>query len=84
MADNSYNQSEVAYESGPKEVNEHKGMPNSKQQFGKANKMPQENKGYKQKSYPVNPKAKEVATKSYVNKVMAHHNATMHRHKEHR
>ena len=27
----------------------------SDKQFGKANKMPQENKGYKQKEYPANP-----------------------------
>jgi len=54
MADNTYNQSMVAYEDGPKEVNTERGMPASKQ-WGKGNKMPQENKGYKQKSYPANP-----------------------------
>ncbi len=54
MMDNEYDQSKVAYEDSPKEVNTKRGMPKSKQ-FGKANKMPQENKGYKQKQYPANP-----------------------------
>lgn len=51
---NEFDQSKVAYEDGPKEVNEEKPMPKSKQ-WGKGNKMPQENKGYKQKDYPANP-----------------------------
>ena len=53
--DNAYNQSDVAYETGPKEVNEGKPMPGSKKQFGNANRMPQENVGYVQKDYPANP-----------------------------
>jgi hypothetical protein len=53
--DNEFDQSKVSYEDGPKEVNEERGMPNSKEQFGKVNRMPQENKGYKQKDYPANP-----------------------------
>ncbi len=52
--DNTYNQSAVAYENGPKEVNTERGM-SGKAQFGKGNKMPQENKGYKQIDYPANP-----------------------------
>ncbi len=40
--DNEYDQSKVAYEDGPKEVNTHRGMPKSKQ-FGK-HKMPQDSK----------------------------------------
>lgn len=40
--DNEKTQSMVAYEDGPKEVNTHRGMPNSDSQFGKANKMPQD------------------------------------------
>lgn len=51
---NERDQSKVAYEDGPKEVNTQEGMPKSKQ-WGKGNKMPQENKGYKQKPYPANP-----------------------------
>ena len=58
MADNTYNQSMVAYETGPKEKNIERGMPNSNEQFGKANRMPQENKGYKQIDYPANPVSK--------------------------
>lgn len=53
--DNAYNQSMVAYGSGPKEVPTEKGLPDGTAQFGKGNKMPQENKGYKQKKYPANP-----------------------------
>lgn len=56
--DNERTQSFVAYEEGPKEVNTHRRVPNSEKQFGKANVMPQENKGYKQKSYPANPTLK--------------------------
>jgi hypothetical protein len=52
--DTDLTQSEVAYENGPKEVNTKRGMPKSKQ-FGNGNKMPQENRGYKQRSYPPNP-----------------------------
>jgi hypothetical protein len=40
--DNEFDQSKVAYENGPKEVNTHRGMPKSKQ-FGK-HKMPQDSK----------------------------------------
>lgn len=58
MADNTYTQSMVAYEDGPKEVNTERGMPDGNNQFGKGNKMPQENKGYKQKQYPANPTLK--------------------------
>lgn len=53
--DNRSNQSKVAYEDSPKEINTKRGMPNSIEQFGKADKMPQENKGYKQRDYPANP-----------------------------
>jgi hypothetical protein len=53
--DNAYNQSAVAYENGPKEVNMKRGLNNGDRQFGKSNKMPQENKNYKQKDYPANP-----------------------------
>jgi hypothetical protein len=53
--DNERNQSKVAYEDGPKEVNVERGMPDGNKQFGKANKMPQDNKGYKQPYYPANP-----------------------------
>lgn len=55
-SDNAYNQSKVAYESGPKEINVERGMPDGDMQFGKGNKMPQDNKGYKQKDYPANPR----------------------------
>lgn len=53
--DNAYNQSMVAYESSPKETNSNRRMTNSNEQFGKANRMVQDNKGYKQKDYPANP-----------------------------
>ena len=53
--DNYSNQSKVAYEDGPKEINTERGMPDGNKQFGKGNKMPQENKGYKQRDYPDNP-----------------------------
>ena len=43
--DNEFDQSKVAYENGPKEVNTHAGMPKSKQ-FGKY-KMPQDEKSKK-------------------------------------
>lgn len=42
MLYNEKNQSSVAYENGPKEVNTKRGMPRSKQ-FGTGDKMPQEN-----------------------------------------
>lgn len=67
--DNAQTQSMVAYEDGPKEVNTKRGVHDGNKQFGKANKMPQDEK---------------PATKGYVKKVMAHHVETMHRHKEHR
>ena len=53
--DTEYTQSMVAYENGPKEVNTPRGLHDGNKQFGKGNKMPQENKGYKQKDYPANP-----------------------------
>lgn len=53
--DNYYNQSRVAYESSPKEVNHKRNLPSNGKQFGNGDKMPQENRGYKQKSYPANP-----------------------------
>jgi hypothetical protein len=40
---NAYNQSAVAYENGPKEVPDHKGLKDGDKQFGK-NKMPQDEK----------------------------------------
>lgn len=57
---NKYDQSNVAYETGPKEVPDGKGMPSGDKSFGKGNKMPQHNKNsdgsdYKEKSYPANP-----------------------------
>lgn len=55
--DNTISQSQVAYEDGPKEINAKRRMGGDKQ-FGKANVMEQENKGYKQKDYPVNPTLK--------------------------
>ncbi len=69
MADNTYNQSAVAYEDGPKEVNAKRRMPSSEKQTGKAANLSQDNK---------------PATKGYVKKVMKSHEKTMHRHKEHR
>lgn len=53
--DNSYNQSDVAYETGPKETNKDR-KANSDQSFGKGKRMPQENVGYEQKDYPANPR----------------------------
>ena len=41
--DNQYNQTEVAYENGPKEVNNKRGMHDGNKQFGK-HKMPQDEK----------------------------------------
>lgn len=60
--DNAYNQSSVAYETGPKEVNESKPFQGSNKQFP-GNKMPQRNKvnakegsaEYVEKKYPANP-----------------------------
>lgn len=40
--DNAQTQSMVAYEDGPKEVNHKRGMPDGNKQFGKGNKMPQD------------------------------------------
>ena len=45
--DNQYNQTEVAYENGPKEVNRKRGMPSGDAQFGK-HKMPQDSKPARQ------------------------------------
>lgn len=71
MSESEYDSVQPAYENGPKEVNRSRRMTNSKEQAGKlADMTPQENN--------------KVATKGYVKKVMAHHNKTMHRHKEHR
>lgn len=42
--DNEHDQSKVAYENGPKEVNTKRGMPNTSKQFGKGNKMVQDSK----------------------------------------
>lgn len=39
--DNAQNQSAVAYENGPKEVNTKRGLPDGDKQFGK-DKMPQD------------------------------------------
>lgn len=69
--DNVANQSAVAYGNGPKEVPDHKGLPDGDKQFGKK-KMPQDSK---------------PATKAYVKQVMKDHELKMHRHgrhKEHR
>lgn len=54
--DNQYNQTEVAYEIGPKEVNRKRGMHDGNKQFGK-NKMPQDQKSpVKSHSKPVKEK----------------------------
>lgn len=45
--DNEKTQSMVAYEDGPKEVNTHRGMPDGDKQFGKGNKMPQDESALK-------------------------------------
>lgn len=70
--DNQYNQTEVAYETSPKEVNNKRGIHDGNKQFGK-NKMPQDQK---------------PASKGYVKQVMEKHVKSMHsshgRHKEHR
>jgi len=71
--DNEYDQSKVAYETGPKEKNIKRRMPNSEEQTGKGSKMPQD--------------SEEPATKGYVKKAVKHHEKMMHphqRHKEHR
>ena len=57
--DNESNQSAVAYEVGPKEMNTHRGMPASKQ-FGKE-KMPQ-NRQPATKGYVKDVMAKHVKT----------------------
>ena len=41
--DNEFDQSKVAYENGPKEVNVKRGLHDGNKQFGK-NKMPQDDK----------------------------------------
>lgn len=56
--DNEHDQSKVAYESAPKEVNTKRGLHDGNEQFGKADKMPQTNVGYSQKKYPANPSLK--------------------------
>lgn len=70
--DNQYNQTEVAYETAPKEKNVKRGMPDGNKQFGH-NKMPQDSK---------------PASKRYVKQVMEKHERIMHsghgRHHEHR
>lgn len=40
--DNEYDQSKVAYETGPKEKNIKRRMPNSEEQTGRGSKMPQD------------------------------------------
>lgn len=50
---NEYDQSKVAYEDGPKEVNSKRDMPASKQ-WGKGDKMPQKDVKI-DKEYPANP-----------------------------
>lgn len=76
MDNSEKDQSKVAYENGPKEVNKKRGLHDGNAQFGKGNKMPQEEKDRK------------LATKGYVKDVMERHVITMHkgqgRHKEHR
>lgn len=47
--DNSHNQSAVAYENGPKEVNVKRGMHDGDKQFGK-DKMPQDEKAVSRSS----------------------------------
>jgi hypothetical protein len=42
--DNKYDQSKVAYETGPKEVNTSPSMPAGEKSFGNGNKMPQDDK----------------------------------------
>ena len=58
MRDTDKTQSMVAYEDEAKEVNTKRGVHDGNKQFGKANKMPQENRGYKQIDYPANPTLK--------------------------
>lgn len=70
--DNEFDQSKVAYGNGPKEVADHKGMPDGNKQFGKK-KMPQD--------------SKKVATRGYVKEIMRSHERKLHghgRHSEHR
>jgi hypothetical protein len=50
--DNQYTQSEVAYETSPKEKNTRRGMPSGDAQFGK-NKMPQDQPAAKSHSKKV-------------------------------
>jgi len=49
--DNAYNQSAVAYEDGPKEVNTKRGLHDGDAQFGKGNKMPQDEKAKPRKTH---------------------------------
>lgn len=49
--DNAQTQSMVAYEDGPKEVNTKRGMPDGNKQFGKGDKMPQDEKSSKPKKH---------------------------------
>lgn len=65
--DNEFDQSKVAYENGPKEVNHPRGLHDGNKQFGK-HKMPQDSK---------------VATKAYVKEIMQDHVRKMHRHGRH-
>jgi hypothetical protein len=48
--DNEKTQSMVAYEDGPKEVNTKRGLPDGDKQFGKGNKMPQDERSKLKKS----------------------------------
>ena len=68
--DNQYNQSEVAYETKPKETSRHKGMPSGDAQFGK-HKMPQDEKS---------PKTHRKIKEGHVMSMSPRHG----RHKEHR
>jgi len=63
--DDYYSQSKVAYETSPKEVNHKRGLNNGDKQFGNADKMPQENKGYKQKEYKANPVGLDLGNRKY-------------------
>lgn len=58
---NEYDQSAVAYEDGPKEVNDKRRMPSSEKQFGKESKtMPQDGKVHKKQQ----PKVHKVSRHS--------------------
>lgn len=47
--DDAYTQSMVAYEDGPKEVNYKRGMPDGDKQFGKGDKMAQDERSRSKK-----------------------------------